>query len=258
MTDSALQISKLSYALNGRQLLSEIDIAFTAGQLHVLLGPNGAGKSTLLKQLISDKHQHGSVQFWQQPKSQWQGDEFARRVAFLPQHSGLTFAFSAQEVVEMGATPLKANREQIAALASEQLTAWDISHLAHRPYPILSGGEKQRVHMARVSLQLAQTAPDQAILMLDEPTSALDITHQHYTLKRCRALADQGMTVLLVLHDLNLAAQYADQLHFLKAGRIVLSGDPWQCFSSDRVADIYQYPLTVLTHPEHDCPLIVS
>ncbi|WP_025739903.1 heme ABC transporter ATP-binding protein [Salinivibrio socompensis] len=258
MPDIALNVRDLSYSLNGRQLLNRINISFGAGQLHVLLGPNGAGKSTLLKQIMSSSHLSGQVDFWATPKTAWQGETFAKQVAFLPQSSGLTFAFTVREVVEMGATPLQASQAQIAALADEQLQQWDIIHLANRPYPILSGGEKQRVHMARISLQLAQTDPTHAIMLLDEPTSALDITHQHYTLQRCRALADRGMTVILVLHDLNLASRYADRLYFLKQGEMVLTGTPWQCFNSEQVESIYQYPLTVIQHPEHTCPLIVT
>ncbi|SIN88065.1 heme ABC transporter ATP-binding protein [Salinivibrio sp. ES.052] len=258
MSDIALDVRNLSYSLNGRQLLNRINVSFAAGQLHVLLGPNGAGKSTLLKQMMSGQQQSGHVNFWATPKTAWHGEIFAKHVAFLPQSSGLTFAFTVKEVVKMGATPLKASQSQIATMADEQLHRWEISHLANRPYPILSGGEKQRVHMARISLQLVQTDPTRAIMLLDEPTAALDITHQHYTLQRCRALADQGMTVIVILHDLNLASRYADQLYFLKQGEIVLSGTPWQCFDSDQVVDIYHYPLTVIPHPEHACPLIVT
>lgn len=258
MSDIALNVRDLSYSLNGRQLLNRINVSFAAGQLHVLLGPNGAGKSTLLKQVMSDSHPSGQVDFWAMPKAAWHGERFAKQVAFLPQSSSLTFAFTVKEVVQMGATPLQANQAQIAALADEQLQQWDITHLANRPYPILSGGEKQRVHMARIALQLIQTDPTRAIMLLDEPTSALDITHQHYTLQRCRSLADQGMTVVLVLHDLNLASRYADRLYFLKQGEMVLTGTPWQCFESEQVAKIYQYPLKVIEHPEHACPLIVT
>ncbi|OOE69586.1 heme ABC transporter ATP-binding protein [Salinivibrio sp. IB868] len=258
MSRTALHVQHLHYTLGQRPLLRDINVAFQSGQLHVLLGPNGAGKSTLLKQLMSEQHQQGDVLFWSASRATWPRDTFARQVAFLPQTSELTFAFTVKDVVEMGGTPLKANRKQIRALAEEQLHQWHVSHLAHRAYPTLSGGEKQRVHMARISMQLAHTEPTRAMMMLDEPTSALDISHQHQTLMQCRALVDQGMTVIIVLHDLNLASRYADYLYFMKQGEMVLSGTPWQCFTHHQMTEIYQHPLTVMTHPTHACPLIVT
>nr|WP_051503353.1 ATP-binding cassette domain-containing protein [Salinivibrio costicola] len=113
MSDIALNVRDLSYSLNGRQLLNRINVSFAAGQLHVLLGPNGAGKSTLLKQVMSDSHPSGQVDFWATPKAGWHGEHFAKQVAFLPQSSGLTFAFTVKEVVQMGRRRYKRVRRKL-------------------------------------------------------------------------------------------------------------------------------------------------
>ncbi|NVO99530.1 heme ABC transporter ATP-binding protein, partial [Photobacterium damselae subsp. damselae] len=132
-----------------------------------------------------------------------------------------------------------------------------VDHLANRLYPTLSGGEKQRVHFARVLTQLSHSGK-QCILMLDEPTSALDLAHQHHTLEIAQALSQQGAAVIIVIHDLNLAAQYADRLIILNQGKIQADGTPWQVLTPISVENVYGWPVQVIAHPEHNYPVILA
>lgn len=253
-SNTALAVTSLSYSLGKKQLLRDISVTLEKAKVYVLLGPNGAGKSTFLSQIFSNHK--SDVLFYGQHKSKWERQEFARNIAFLPQQSGLTFSFTALEVVEMGATPLTLSNAEVAQRVKWAMELLDVSHLSHQPYPILSGGEKQRIHVARILTQLAQST--EPLIVLDEPTSALDLAHQHKLLSLLREKTQDGATVLLVLHDLNLASQYADELLFLKDGELVLQGTPWDTFSNSLVGEIYGYPIDVLPHPKGEHPLIVS
>lgn len=253
----AIQTHQLSVSIGNKQLLKPTSVALQSGQLTVLLGPNGAGKSTLLKAMIGELRANGKVEVFGQARSNWRSERLARLLAVLPQSSELTFPFSVREVVELGALPLSVSKLQLDDIVDKNLALTDVSHLQHRPYPMLSGGEKQRVHFARVLTQLAQ-AGEQAILLLDEPTSALDLAHQHNTLKLAKQQAEQGACVVAVIHDLNLAAQYADRILLLEQGSLVADGSPWEVLSERRIEAVYGYPITVMPHPRADYPLLVS
>ncbi|UTM58663.1 heme ABC transporter ATP-binding protein [Photobacterium sp. CCB-ST2H9] len=252
-----LSAEGLSLQLGGKTLLDQLNISFRSGELTALLGPNGAGKSTLLKVLCGEIGAKGDVYYFGQKHSDWQPSLLAKHLGVLPQHSSLSFGFTAQEVVEFGCMPLGLKRTDCLRITRECMTAVGICHLSQRQYPTLSGGEKQRVHFARVLAQLSN-AKDQCILMLDEPTSALDLAHQHSCLKLAKDMARKGAAVILVIHDLNLAAEYADRLVLLNKGKIQADGDAWHTLTTENISSVYGSPVIIESHPRGHFPIVLS
>lgn len=252
-----LSIANLSLTIGRKRVLDNIDMSFKAGQVTALLGPNGAGKSSLLKALCQEVAPNtGAIELNQRPLKVWQRAELAKSLAVLPQHASLTFPFSVTEVVAMGLYPLTINRVEGHKLINQQLAAVGLTHLANRSYPTLSGGEKQRVQLARVLTQLQQS-PFAPILLLDEPTSALDLAQQHNVLQLVHNLAhEQGYTVVVVLHDLNQATRYADHLLVLKQGQLVAQGTATQALSTQTIRDVWGYDARLVASPDGGHPLI--
>lgn len=256
MKDTVLTGRNISMRFGQRTVLDDIDIDIRAGEVTALLGPNGAGKSTLLKLLCGEIPSSNHIEYFGQHKQDWQPAALAKHLGMLPQHSTLSFPFLAHEVVELGAIPLNLPNKQTQELANKYMKMTDVGHLSERIYPSLSGGEKQRLHLARVLVQLDQ-ANGKKILMLDEPTSALDLAHQHNTLNIARQLADQENTaVVVVLHDLNLAAQYSDRMVILHDGKLVTDAAPWQALKPEIIEDVYGYQSIVAKHPSLDFPVV--
>jgi len=246
--------SKLSYRIGGRPIVSDVDIEVPAGELLALVGPNGAGKSTLLALLAGDlTPDAGQVAIAGRPLRGMRPKELARLRAVMPQQTVLQFAFTAAEVVALGvAGGDAAGRKGTAALVSAALARTGCADLAGRAYPTLSGGEQARVTLARV---LAQDAP---VLLLDEPTAHLDLRHQLLVLRQARALADDGHAVAIVLHDVNLAARWADRVTVLADGRVVACGPPGAALTTATLSTVYAHPITVVEHPLHGGPLALT
>lgn len=258
MNPNVLSGRNISMKFGNRVVLDDISIDIRAGEVAALLGPNGAGKSTLLKLLCGETPSQNDIDYFGQSKDRWQPENIARHLAMLPQHSTLTFPFLAREVVELGAIPLSLSSNETRKLALHYMEKTDVLHLADRLYPALSGGEKQRLHLARVLTQLHQS-DDKKILMLDEPTSALDLAHQHNTLRIAREAATKdNAAVVIVLHDLNLAAQYADRLVLLHKGKLVCDASPWDALTPERIEQVYGYQSIVTKHPSLDFPQVHS
>jgi iron complex transport system ATP-binding protein len=187
----------------------------------------------------------------------WPGAERARRLAVLPQSSTLDFSFRVEAVVAMGRLPHASGRRRDAQIVGEALQAADAAHLAGRSYLALSGGERQRVHLARVLAQLWPGGAGQ-ILLLDEPTSMLDPLHQHTILQAIRVFAERGAAVLVILHDLNLAARYCDRLLLLHQGRMQALGSPEQVLRVAPLQAVFGLEVLVQRHPERGHPLIIA
>lgn len=252
-----LSINNLNVCIGKKPVLTDIRLQFTPGAVTALLGPNGAGKSTLLKALCQEfKTTRESITLGQCPLADWPRAELAKSLAVLPQHASLTFPFSVTEVVAMGLYPLTLSQADGNALIAKQLAEVGLTHLANRSYPTLSGGEKQRVQLARVLTQLSQS-PFPPILLLDEPTSALDLAQQHKVLKLAQGLAhQQAYTVIVVLHDLNQAARYSDQIVILKQGRVVSEGAPTEALSVQTISQVWDYEPVYVPAPHGGHPLI--
>ncbi|KAA0969870.1 heme ABC transporter ATP-binding protein [Pseudomonas sp. ANT_H12B] len=243
----------------GRKIvLTDITLELKPGEVLGVLGPNGAGKSTLLGALCGElQADQGSVWLDERPLSHWAGALRAQRLAVLPQVSTLDFAFRVEEVVGMGRLPHQSGRVRDDEIVSAALHAADAGHLSGRSYLALSGGERQRVHLARV---LAQLWPGKAgqTLLLDEPTSMLDPLHQHTTLQAVREFANRGAAVLVILHDLNLAARYCDRLLLLEGGRPVALDTPEQVLRPEPLKAVFGLEVLVQQHPERGHPLIIA
>jgi iron complex transport system ATP-binding protein len=170
----------------------------------------------------------------------------------LPQSTNLSFPFTVEEVVRMGRAPWTGARpEEDEAAVTEAMAATEVTAFAARPFSALSGGERARVALARV---LAQRAP---LLMLDEPTAALDLRHQELVLRLCRERARAGDAVVVVLHDLGLAAAYAHRVAVLRAGRVAADGPPEEIFTGSLLSEVYDQPVEVLPHPRTGAVLVL-
>ena len=251
---TALEARSVSYATPGGAVLVD-DVTLTApyGHLLALLGPNGAGKSTLLGLLSGDlTPSRGSVDLDGRPLRAWRAPDLARRRAVLTQANAMAFSFRVHEVVEMGRHPWAATStdEDDARHVDDALAAMDVAHLRDRVFPSLSGGEKARVSLARV---LAQDTP---VVMLDEPTAALDLRHQEDVMTTARALADAGRAVVVVVHDLALAAAHADSIAVMSRARLVAHGSPMEVVTPELVEDVYGIAVHVVEGPE-GAPLVV-
>ncbi|RXZ47416.1 heme ABC transporter ATP-binding protein [Agromyces fucosus] len=250
----ALTAAGLAVEIDGVRLLDAVDFSATPARVHALIGPNGAGKSTLLAALAGDRAAaSGTVHLGGTPVARQSPKALARLRAVLTQEHTVSFPFPVREIVAMGRHPWAGSaaaehddREIDAAMA-----ATDVSHLAARTVPSLSGGERARVALARV---IAQRTP---VLLLDEPTAALDLKHQEDVLRLARDHAAAGATVVVVLHDLNLAAAYADDITLLRHGRVVATGAPADVLTAERIEAVYGQPVEVVPHPRTGVPLVL-
>ncbi|OQW78665.1 MAG: heme ABC transporter ATP-binding protein [Proteobacteria bacterium ST_bin11] len=258
-----LTATNISVRIGAKILLDDISIELHPGEVLAVIGPNGAGKSTLLRTLSSElSPQSGRLLMNGRPLVDWDALEAAKMRSVLPQASALAFRFCVLEVVMMGRSPQRQSRNHAdnITIVWQALALTDTAHLAERIYTTLSGGERQRVQLARVLAQIWEPCdPLHRYLLLDEPTSALDLAHQHTVLAIARRFADANATgVLAILHDLNLAALYADRIAVLHQGRLVTVGTPGQVLNSELIRQIFNYPVTVGTHPLYpDRPLTI-
>ncbi|MEU5216310.1 heme ABC transporter ATP-binding protein [Streptomyces sp. NPDC020807] len=244
----------LRVALGGRTVLDGVRIEVRAGEVLALVGPNGAGKSTLLAALAADlAPSAGEVRIGGRSAGDWPAGELALRRAVLPQAAALSFSFPVAEVVRMGRAPWAGTEredEDEAAVAAA-MAATEVGAFAARPFSALSGGERARVALARV---LAQRA---GLVLLDEPTAALDLRHQELVLRVCRERAAAGDAVVVVLHDLGLAAAYADRVAVLHGGRVAADGPPGEVLGAELLGRVYRQPVEVFPHPRTGVPLVV-
>lgn len=247
---AGLQARNISVIAGGRRILNSVDIAAAPGKVTAIVGPNGAGKSTLLKVLSGDlKPQSGRVTMNGKPLVSWSAQERALQRAVLPQTPELASSFRTRDVVELGRHPHRgrATPEQDSHAVAGAMYATETAALATRDCKTLSGGEMHRTHYARVLAQIwSPLSADRArILLLDEPTASLDLFHQHAILSKAREIAAQGAAVIAVLHDLNLAAAYADDVVALAGGRIDAIGPAADVFTAERIARLWRVQCTV-------------
>ncbi|WTW99510.1 heme ABC transporter ATP-binding protein [Streptomycetaceae bacterium NBC_01309] len=240
------EVRGLRVDLGGRTVLHDVDLEVRTGEVLALVGPNGAGKSTLLGALAGDvAASSGDVLLDGAPLASWSPVQLARRRAVLTQSYDLSFPFTVRAVVAMGRapwarTPAEADDD---AVIDAMLRRTETARFARRGFAALSGGERARVALARV---LAQQAP---LVMLDEPTAALDIRYQESVLRTAAERAYAGDAVVVVLHDLALAAAYADRVAVLQGGRIAACGPPDEVLTGDLLTRVYRHRIEVIRHP---------
>ncbi|WP_251855946.1 heme ABC transporter ATP-binding protein [Herbiconiux sp. L3-i23] len=242
---AAVVASDIVVSIGGRRILDGVSVEVPAGRVHALLGPNGAGKSTLLAALSGDlPAESGRVEIVGRSIAQWRVRELARERAVLTQDHAVSFSFPVSDVVTMGRAPwVRTPREEDDERAVDAaIAAVELDHLRDRAVPTLSGGERARTAIARV---LAQEA---GILLLDEPTAALDLRHQEQTMRLARRVASGGGTVIVVVHDLTLAAAYADRVTLLAEGRVAAEGTLDE-IGADLLGAVYDQPVEFIRHP---------
>lgn len=252
------RLDGVSFRADGRVLLQPLDLALGAGRMIALIGHNGSGKSTLLKLLARQQQPSaGSVQLHGTDLAAWPARDFARQVAYLPQNPPLETGMTARELVALGRYPWRGPlgrlRADDQARIDAALRVTDTLRFADALVDHLSGGERQRVWLAMLVAQGA------SCLLLDEPTSALDIAHQIEVLRLLRELTDtQRLTVVIVLHDINLAARFCDELVALHSGRLLTSGTPAELMRCDVLESIYGIPMDIVMHPHSGSRLGVA
>ncbi|MCD2449885.1 heme ABC transporter ATP-binding protein [Methylicorpusculum oleiharenae] len=259
-----LQANNISVTLGRAPIIKNISLTVSPGKFLAIAGPNGAGKSTLMKALCGDLPTYeGHISMNSKALPDWRRAELAKIRGILPQSSSLAFPLTVHEVVMMGRSPHSDKRDLCRDewVVSEALSACGIEVLRNRKYTQLSGGEKQRVQFARVLAQIWGSGNDQArYLFLDEPTSALDLAHQHSILRIALQLAKtQGIAVIAILHDLNLAAMYADQIAMLKNGKIIDLDIPEKILRPSLIQYTFGFKVMVTRHPQmNGCPMVIA
>lgn len=257
----SLAVRDLRVELGSRVVLDGVTMAVPVGEVTVVVGPNGSGKSTLLRVLSGElPPSRGSATMNDVALARCAVRDIARVRAVLVQNVEVAFPLSAGEVVMLGRMPhtrgLETPRDRAAMHRAMRATG--VAHLATRPYPRLSGGEKQRVQLARA---LAQIDTDDAgasrYLLLDEPLAALDPEHQHGSMRVIRRAAGRGIGVLVILHDLALAAQYADRVVVLDSGRLVASGSALDVLRPRLLRETFGVVGRILVHRRSRVPLLL-
>lgn len=255
MTEPLFQLEGVAFAVGGREILRPLTLDFAPGRIVALVGPNGASKSTLLKLLARQiRPSAGAIRCRGRELGAWGGREFARAVAFMPQFAPAADGMTVAELARLGRFPWhgpfgRFGAEDAAKVAAA-LADTGLEGLAHRLVDTLSGGERQRAWLAML---LAQ---DPRCLLLDEPTSALDLAHQVEVLRLVRDLErGRGIGAVVVLHDVNMAARFCDEIVALRDGRVVARGAPAAIMTPDTLAAIYGIPIGVVPHPESGAPI---
>lgn len=247
-----IELREVSLSIKGRPLLRDVSLHCRAGTVTALCGPNGAGKSTLLAVIAGDMApDSGAVGLMGRPLSQHSVRQLAQIRSVFPQGAPIRFGYTVEEVVAMGRAFRDLPPDRDAATIAATMSEAEVAHLAWRNAQTLSGGEKARATFARVR---AQATP---VVLLDEPTAALDLRHQERVLQATRRIAAEGAAVIVVLHDLNLAAAHSDRIVLLEAGRIAAEGPPAEVLTEALIGKVYRQPVCVLTHPRRGCPVVL-
>lgn len=254
--ETRLQARGISVAYSERTVIEELDFSVLPGELTVILGPNACGKSTLLKTIarVLKPHQ-GQVLLDGTALADMRSRDIAQVLALLPQTPEIPAGTSVADVVARGRYPhqsfFRSWSAQDREICQEAMRAAQVDSLAERSIEALSGGQRQRVWIA---MTLAQETP---LILLDEPTTYLDLPHQLEVLNLARSLHQQGRTLVLVLHDLNLAFRYATHVVLMKAGKILAQGRPADIVTSQLIREVYGLDCRVIDDPCSGTPLVV-
>ncbi|WP_447555497.1 ABC transporter ATP-binding protein [Vreelandella sp. EE22] len=243
------EVLSASFAIQGKPLLQSIVHTFEEGKVYGLIGHNGSGKSTLIKLLAQQQSSTGgTIHFDKRPLDQWGNREFARQVAYLPQHLPSAENLTGRELIGFGRYPwhglLGRHTQKDKAAIERAIALTHTEAFADRLVDTLSGGERQRVWLAMLLAQGSR------FLLLDEPLAALDIAHQVEVLELVRKLCDElNLGVIIVLHDINMASRYCDELMALHSGRLLAHGTPQEMMREHTLKAIYGLPMQVIAHP---------
>ncbi|MFO7846271.1 MAG: heme ABC transporter ATP-binding protein [Balneolaceae bacterium] len=258
-----IQAKNITVEIDQKILVNNVSMNLDPGKFSVILGKNGAGKSTFFKTISGDmKPTSGEVLVEGHSLDSIAPLHLARKRAVMMQNLHLSFSFTALEVVLMGRAPHSHGFEssQDRDIAMECMRKAAVDHLANRSFPTLSGGEKQRVQFARMLAQLWNRIEEKqpCCLLLDEPLAGLDLAHQHSVMHLVRNLSRKNVAVMMIIHDLNLAAQYADEVNVMKNGRTFALGTPNDVFKPEIIEMAFDCPVDIMRHPHHHCPLVIA
>lgn len=255
---SLLAASDISVTVDGSCLLQQASLRVNPGEVVAIIGPNGAGKTSFVRALTGELAiTHGDILFNNTPIHQFSLQQKAKQLAMLSQHTELNFPFPVEEVVHLGRIPHASGKLEDNRIVEAALQAVDMQSRRHQLYTQLSGGEKQRVQLARVMAQVwrREDAP-QRLMILDEPTSSLDVQHTRQLMRIIRDLAATDMGIIMILHDFNLAARFADHIVVLVEGQKVIEGPPDRVFTPDNMARYFQVASHIIPHPKTGRPMV--
>lgn len=254
-----IKANQINYKHKEFHILEGVDVSLEYGEFLAIVGPNGAGKSSLLSVLANEvKSGKQNILFKDKPITAWNIKELSKHKAKFSQHNSNDIPLEVKDVVMMGRYPYfdaQPRKEDLEAM-NNMLYETDVFHLKDREYNTLSGGEKQRVHLSRVLAQL-QNEIAHKLLFLDEPLNNLDVKHQYKALEIIKKFTQKANSAIVVLHDLNLAAQYADKILLMKSGRVAAYGTPEEVFTAKNISEAYSFPCTICDHPITNNPMII-
>lgn len=254
-----VRIYDLNFKARNRFLLRHIDLEIHSGEFIAIVGPNGAGKSTLLSSIADEiVYEAREFSFMDKDIKAYNRNEMPLHRAKFSQHQSNEINLKNDEIVLMGRYPYFSNEanEEDLEIVKKWMQKTETSHLIDRAYEQLSGGEKQRLHLARVFAQMENDI-DNKLLLLDEPLNNLDVAHQFKTLHLIKDFTQKNNGALVVLHDLNMAAQFADRLILLNNGAIEMVDKPQEVLTQERISNVYNYPCTIHHHPVTQQPIIL-
>ncbi|MEO0205626.1 MAG: ABC transporter ATP-binding protein [candidate division WOR-3 bacterium] len=253
---NAVELNGVFFAYNQKDILRDITFTIEKGEFCGIIGPNGAGKSTLLRIIMGIlRERKGIVSVMNKDRRRLKNKELARLVGFVPQETYFQLNYNVEDIISMGRYPYL---EPFQTMTKQDISAveWAIQQtdsrkLCGRPINSLSAGERQMIVIARALAQKPE------ILLLDEPTSHLDIQHQSAIMTLLKDLNDQGMTLIVVNHDLNLASQYCKKLILLHEGQIYRVGKPEEIIDRKTIAEVYKIETEIIIHPEKKVPQVL-
>jgi iron complex transport system ATP-binding protein len=255
-----LRVENIHYQVGSKKILQGISTDFEPGLFHIIVGPNGSGKSTFLKVFSGEmKPQQGHVYYDGQNIQEIKKQELAKKRAVMSQEPELHFPLSVAEVVLMGRYPHFDFRPHVQdeVICKHAMVLADIGHLAERDYLTLSGGEKQRVHFARVLAQVGGNEHTGKFLFLDEAISHLDLKHQKQVLDITKNLCDENFTVIAILHDMNLSLAYADRILFMKEGRIAYEAKNKNEVTPGILKDVFDVEARIINAGNDSRPVVI-
>jgi iron complex transport system ATP-binding protein len=256
-----LSAQNIYYNIGKKQILNDINTQFAPGQFHMILGPNGSGKSTFLKIFSGEINDfEGNILYEGKNIQQVKKEALAKARAVMSQQPELSFPLTVEEVVMMGRYPHFTFNptKKDETICNEVMQRMNLLSFKERNYLTLSGGEKQRVQYARVLAQVWEKPTGACrYLFLDEPLNSLDINYQQEFLQIARSFADEQTVLIAVMHDINLAVQYADNLIFLKEGELVAHGQPVNILNKELIEKVFNVRSTIINNPVSNSPLVI-
>ena len=256
-----ISVEQIKYSVGAKNILNNISIQFLPGTCNLIIGPNGSGKSTLIKLLSGELNNYdGRVMYNGADIKTFTKLRLAASRAVLSQQTELSFPMTVEEVVMLGRNPhfeFNPTKKDLE-IVKEVINLLDLNSFILRNYQSLSGGEKQRVHYARVLAQIWESPNgEQRYLFLDEPLNNLDIYYQEHFLKMAVSLLNETTTLIGVVHDINIALRYANQLSFLKEGAIIKNGAPAKIVDAILIKEVFNIDTQIMAHPSSGKPVII-